>query len=98
MGLISDKYTKFILFLRPVNIGIGMQRLHNKYALVTAGASGMGLEYVKLVAQKGYNVIIVALFQNETEEEASRMAAAHPALDFLRTGIELSDPDAPEQG
>ena len=97
MGLISDKYTKFILFLRPVNIGIGMQRLHNKYALVTGGSSGMGLEYVNLLAQKGYNVIIVALFQNETDEVASRMAAAHPDLDFLPIGIDLSAPDAPKK-
>ena len=57
----------------------------------------MGLEYVNLLAQKGYNVIIVALFQNETDEVASRMAAAHPDLDFLPIGIDLSAPDAPKK-
>ena len=47
---------------------------HNKYALVTGGSSGMGLEYVRILAAKGYNVIIVALFQNETDAVRDDMA------------------------
>ena len=34
-----------------------MQQLHNKYALVTGGSSGMGLEYVRMLAQRGYRVL-----------------------------------------
>lgn len=55
----------------------------------------MGLEYVKMLAEKGYNVIIVALFQNETDEVAARMAEQWPELDFLSVGIDLSSRDAP---
>ncbi|HJB43939.1 MAG TPA: SDR family NAD(P)-dependent oxidoreductase [Candidatus Coprenecus merdipullorum] len=70
---------------------------HNKYALVTGGSSGMGLEYVKLLAQKGYNVIVVALFQEETDGVVRRMEELHPELDFLSIGIDLSAPDAPKR-
>ena len=71
--------------------------LHNKYALVTGGSSGMGLEYVRLLAAKGYNVIIVALFQQETDAVAAEMAGLHPDLDFLSIGIDLSTVDAPRK-
>lgn len=73
------------------------QQLHNKYALVTGGSSGMGLEYVRMLAQRGYNVIIVALFQNETDAVAAEMSRVHPDLDFLSLGIDLSAKDAPKQ-
>ena len=73
------------------------QQLHNKYALVTGGSSGMGLEYVRMLAQRGYNVIIVALFQNETDAVAVEMRQAHPDLDFLSIGIDLSTVEAPKK-
>ena len=73
------------------------QQLHNKYALVTGGSSGMGLEYVRMLAQRGYNVIIVALFQNETDAVAAEMRQAHPDLDFLSIGIDLSTVEAPKK-
>ena len=66
-----------------INKDIEMQQLHSKYALVTGGSSGMGLQYVRMLAQRGYNVIIVALFQNETDAVAEEMRQAHPDLDFL---------------
>ena len=72
-------------------------QLHNKYALVTGGSSGMGLEYVRLLAERGYNVIIVALFQNETDTVRDEMAAKYPGLDFLSIGIDLSAVDAPRK-
>lgn len=72
-----------------------MQKNDKKYALVTGGSSGMGLEYVRMLADNGYNVIIVALFQNETDEVARRMEELHPDLDFLSIGIDLSAADAP---
>ena len=74
-----------------------MQQLHSKYALVTGGSSGMGLQYVRMLAQRGYNVIIVALFQNETDAVAEEMRQAHPDLDFLSIGIDLSAVEAPKK-
>ena len=57
----------------------------------------MGLEYVRLLAERGYNVIIVALFQNETDTVRDEMAAKYPGLDFLSIGIDLSAVDAPRK-
>ncbi len=66
-----------------------------KYALVTGGSSGMGLEYVKLLADRGYNVILVALFQNETDAVKEEMSKKYPELDFVSIGIDLSTVEAP---
>lgn len=68
---------------------------NGKYALVTGGSSGMGLEYVKLLAERGYNVVIVALFQNETDTVRDEMSAQYPDLDFLSIGMDLSTMEAP---
>ncbi len=71
--------------------------LEKRYALITGGSSGMGLEYVKLLAQRGYNIIIVALFQDETDAVTRKMASLYPDLDFVSIGIDLSTADAPEK-
>src|SRR4051812_44991462 len=42
-----------------------------QYALVTGGTSGIGLELVKLLAQDGYNLIIVA----RTESDLATVSA-----------------------
>lgn len=66
-----------------------------KYALVTGGSSGMGLEYVKLLAGRGYNLIIVALFQEETDAAKALVERDYPHLDVLSIGIDLSEMEAP---
>ncbi len=66
-----------------------------KYALVTGGSSGMGLEYVKSLARRGYNVIIVALFQEETDRVKEMMSELYPNLDFISIGMDLSTMEAP---
>lgn len=68
---------------------------YNKYALVTGGSSGMGLEYVRNLARRGYNVIIVALFQNETDAVRDELSSVFPNLDFLSIGMDLTSADAP---
>ena len=55
----------------------------------------MGLDYVAQLAERGYNVIIVALFQNETDAVAENMRRRFPDRDFLSIGIDLSAVDAP---
>lgn len=66
-----------------------------KYALVTGGSSGMGLEYVEQLAARGYNVIIVALNQHETDIVKGQMQERYPELDFISVGMDLSAVDAP---
>lgn len=68
---------------------------NGKYALVTGGSSGMGLEYVRNLAELGYNVIIVALYQNETDAVKEELAARYPDRDFISIGMDLTAPDAP---
>lgn len=55
----------------------------------------MGLQYVRMLADRGYNIIIVALFQNETDEVAAEMSRLYPDLDFLSIGMDLSTVNAP---
>lgn len=62
----------------------------NSYALVTGGSSGMGLEYVKKLCAKGYNVIIAALFQNEVDQVKQELGKLYPQNDILAVGIDLS--------
>lgn len=61
-----------------------------KYALVTGGSSGMGLEYVRQLAARGYNVIIVALLQSETDAVKTEMDNAFPHQDFVSVGMDLA--------
>lgn len=65
------------------------------YALITGGSSGMGLEYVRQLAARGYNLIIVALFQNETDAAKEMVLEELPHLDILSVGMDLSVADAP---
>lgn len=67
------------------------------YALVTGASSGMGQIYARLLAERGYNLILVALFQNETDVVRDELAAAFPQLDILSLGIDLSTQDAAEK-
>lgn len=64
------------------------------YALVTGGSSGMGLEYIKLLAQRGYNIIIVALTQGETDAAKDLLHSLYPDTDILSIGIDLSEAGA----
>lgn len=73
-----------------------MEKIEKKYALVTGGSSGMGLDYVRQLAGMGYNVIIVALFQNETDAVQQDMKKQYPDLDFISIGIDLSTLEAPK--
>lgn len=71
--------------------------VRKEYAVVTGGSSGMGLEYVDILASMGYNVIIVALFQEETDAVRDRMASLYPEQDFLSFGLDLSAREAPQR-
>lgn len=65
------------------------------YALVTGGSSGMGLEYVKKLAQKGYNIIIAAL-PGTVESVEKQLKEQNPELDILGIGINLGQENSAE--
>lgn len=74
-----------------------MSENKNVYALVTGASSGMGLEYAKNLAERGYNLILVALFQNEMDAVKDSLSKDYPDLDILSLGIDLSAVDAAEK-
>ena len=53
----------------------------NKYALVTGASSGIGFQYARVMARRGYNVIIVS------NEEAVNVKAEELKSEF--TGVEV---------
>lgn len=69
----------------------------NIYALVTGASSGMGFEYSRQLAARGYNVIMCALFQNETDAAAESVRKEFPDRDIVPIGMDLSQADAAEQ-
>jgi len=71
--------------------------MEGKYALVTGGSSGMGLEYVRQLADRGWNVIIAALRQDETDVVKAEMDLKYPELDFVSVGMDLAAPDSAEK-
>lgn len=71
--------------------------MEGKYALVTGGSSGMGLEYVRQLAERGWNVIIAALRQDETDAVKAEMDLKYPELDFVSVGMNLATPESAEK-
>lgn len=69
-------------------------RMNMNYALVTGGSSGMGLEYARQLAQRGYNVIIAALYQEETDAAKEKIATEFHDVDIVSIGIDLSKSDS----
>ena len=72
-------------------------RSENAYALVTGASSGMGREYARLLAAEGYNLILVALVQEEMDVVSDELRQKYPALDIVSIGKDLSGKDAPWQ-
>lgn len=77
---------------------MGKKKINCKdyYALVTGGSSGMGLIYVKKLAQMGYNVIIAAL-PGTVEGVAKELSTGFPELDIVPVGINLGAENSAEQ-
>ncbi len=50
-----------------------MENLHNNYALITGGTSGIGFELAKLFARDKYDLIIVARNQDELDVAAAEL-------------------------
>lgn len=50
------------------------------WALITGGSSGMGLEYARQLAAKGYDLVLVSNRQEELEQAAEELTSVSKAL------------------
>lgn len=48
------------------------------WALITGGSSGMGLEYARQLAKKGYDLVLVSNRQEELERASEELSKAYP--------------------
>ena len=67
--------------------------MKSTYALVTGASSGMGLEFARLLAAKGYNLLMVSN-EEAIHERAAELSSAHSDLQVESLVRDLSKPDA----
>lgn len=48
------------------------------WALITGGSSGMGLEYARQLAQRGYDLVLVSNRQEELEQASEELSKVYP--------------------
>ena len=63
------------------------------YALVTGGSSGMGLEYCRQLAGRGYDILMVSNRQDQLDAQAP-VLAAESGVKVVPVMMDLSAPDA----
>ena len=68
-----------------------------KTALVTGASSGFGREFVKLFAQDGYNLIMVARHENDLQEVAQQLKNDYSGCETWVIAKDLSQPQAAQE-
>lgn len=68
----------------------------NKYALVTGASSGIGFQYARVMANRGYNVIIVS---NEmaVNEKSDELKKEFPDVEFVPIVCDLGRPESAKE-
>jgi uncharacterized protein len=65
-------------------------------ALVTGASSGIGREFARLLAERGYDLILVARREDRITSLASELEAAH-GTKAITAPEDLGDPEAPQR-
>ena len=99
-GLISFSLILFIIFIRVVvflwvsYVKRSVQWCPNTWAVVTGSTDGIGLEYARQLAEKGYNLLLLSRNQQKLNKVRDELKGRHPdcevrvlAVDFSRTDI-----------
>ena len=66
----------------------------NKTALVTGASDGIGLEFCKILAAKGYDLILVARRKEKLNEVAKSLTEKHTSINCTVISADLSKPQA----
>ena len=64
--------------------------MHNKTALVTGASDGIGLECCKILAARGYNLILVSRRKSLLDDIADNLQNRHPAISCTVIAADLS--------
>jgi hypothetical protein len=71
--------------------------IHNKYALITGASHGIGSGLAEQCAARGFNVLLVALPDENLEARLQQLQQRYPYQSFDALGIDLSQPDSAQQ-
>jgi hypothetical protein len=67
-----------------------------KTALITGASNGIGLDFARLFAEGGYDVVLVARSESKLKELASELSSRH-GVSARAVAADLTDPAAPRQ-
>ena len=70
--------------------------MSKEYAVVTGSSSGMGMEFAKLLAKQGYNLVLVARRTERLEQLQKEILQAN-TIDIHVVSLDLSLPDSPDK-
>ena len=73
-----------------------MNHINAQYALITGGTSGIGKELVKLFAQDGYNLVIVARDEDELNTTSQEISGRF-GVNIITISKDLMKPNAAEE-
>jgi uncharacterized protein len=70
-----------------------MPNAHNKTALITGASFGIGMEFARIFAREGYNLVLVARSAGKLRQLASELEKAHGTRSLI-LAADLTDPGA----
>ncbi|MHB1673919.1 MAG: SDR family NAD(P)-dependent oxidoreductase [Acidobacteriaceae bacterium] len=67
------------------------------YALITGASSGLGEEFARQLAARGWSLVLVARSQDRLEKVRGELMSAHMGIDVVAIPLDLTAPGAPAE-